>query len=373
MPLPLFDAHLDLAWNALSFNRDLTLPLSVLRAREADLADVPGRGGGTVSLPELQRGQVAVCVATLLARSSPAPPRTRGQHRTALDYADASIAYAVAQGQLSYYRLLEDQGHIQLLRTAHALETHWHNWQPGRPIGVILSMEGTDPIVHPAQVDQWWADGLRAAGLAHYGQGRHAFGTGVCGPLSVAGRALLQEMDRVGMILDVTHLCDESFYEALDLFAGPVLASHHNCRALVPGDRQLSDAQLRLLLERGAVIGMALDAWMLFPGWQRGVTTPAVVGLDAVVDHIDHICTLAGSARHVAIGSDLDGGFGREQTPHDLDTIADLQRLADLLTQRGYTADDVAAIFHGNWLRFFTDALPSSPPTDHTPSPYANP
>ncbi|MHC4399120.1 MAG: dipeptidase, partial [Planctomycetota bacterium] len=148
------------------------------------------------------------------------------------------------------------------------------------------------------------------------------------------------------------------FWQALDQFGGPVMASHHNCRALVPGDRQLSDEQIRRLVGRDGVIGMALDAWMLYPGWQKGETSRDVVGLEAVVDHVDHVCHLAGDCRHVGVGSDLDGGYGTEQTPHGLETIADLQKLADLLAARGYGDADVAAIFHGNWLEFFRRHLP---------------
>jgi membrane dipeptidase len=161
------------------------------------------------------------------------------------------------------------------------------------------------------------------------------------------------------MILDVTHLCDQSMAQALDLFDGPVLASHHNCRALVPGDRQLTDEQIMRLIGRGAVIGAALDAWMLYPNWVRGKTSPQVVGLEAVADHIDRVCQLAGNANHTAIGSDLDGGFGTEQTPRDLDTIADLQKLDQILARRGYSDGDIDNIFHGNWLRFFAEALPA--------------
>ena len=172
------------------------------------------------------------------------------------------------------------------------------------------------------------------------------------------GVRLLKEFERLGMILDATHLSDTSFFQALDTFGGPVLASHNNCRALVPDGRQFSDEQIRLLIDRGAVIGAALDAWMLVPGWVRGQTTRDVVGLDAVADHIDRVCQLAGNARHAAIGSDLDGGFGTEQVPAGLDRISDLQKLDAILSARGYPPEDVDAIFHGNWLRFFREHLP---------------
>jgi membrane dipeptidase len=181
------------------------------------------------------------------------------------------------------------------------------------------------------------------------------------GGLLPQGPALLKEMERAGMILDVTHLSDQCFFEALDIYGGPVVASHHNCRALVNDPRQLSDQQIKHLIARGAVIGAALDAWMMVPGWIRGETTPerAGVKLEDVVDHIDHVCQLAGNARHAAIGTDLDGGFGREQSPMDLDTIADLQRLPEMLRNRGYDEEAVEGIMHGNWVRFFRSALKS--------------
>jgi membrane dipeptidase len=169
---------------------------------------------------------------------------------------------------------------------------------------------------------------------------------------------LLKEFDRLGMIVDLTHSSDPSFFQALDIFGGRVLASHNNCRALVPGDRQYSDEQIKRLIERDAVIGIALDAWMLKPGFVSGQSTGEDVPLSSVADHIDHICQLAGNANHVGIGSDLDGGFGFEQTPAELKAIADLQKLAGILAARGYRDADIDAIFHANWLRFFSCSLP---------------
>ncbi|HEY8744745.1 MAG TPA: membrane dipeptidase, partial [Chloroflexota bacterium] len=225
--------------------------------------------------------------------------------------------------------------------------------------GFIISMEGADPIVSPEQVPEWYAAGLRIVGLTHYGVSTYAHGTGTEGGLTPLGKPLLQAMEAAGMLLDVTHLADQSMAEALDAFGGTVLASHHNCRALVPGDRQLTDDQIRRLVGRDAVIGAAMDDWMLYPGWVRGESDPGLVSLSDVVDHIDHVCQLAGNSRHAAIGTDLDGGYGTEQTPGDLDTIADLQKLPALLEQRGYTRQDVENIMHGNWLRLLGQGLPS--------------
>ena len=355
MPL-LFDAHLDLAWNATSFNRDLTLPLDELRLREQTMNDVPGRGRCVLTLPELRRAKVAVCVATLLARCGVEQKPQAGYLRTDLEHATPSIASAAAQAQLAYYRELEDAGHVRFISTAAELAAHWQTYQAApdtTPLGIIISMEGADPIVAPRHLAAWHRQGLRALGLSHYGRGRYAYGTSVDGPLGELTPELLLEMARLHVALDVTHLSDISMAQAVAMFDGPLLASHHNCRALVPGDRQLSDEQIRMLVRRDAVIGVALDAWMMLPGWQRGVTQPEAVGLGAAADHIDHVCQLAGSARHSGIGSDLDGGFGNEQTPRELRVYGDIQRLAEILSQRGYSDPDIDAIFHGNFLRLF--------------------
>ena len=350
------DAHLDLAMNAVLWDRDLTL--SAHDTREIERAagmTQKGRCVGTVGFPDLRRGEVGLVFATVIAR------KNHGQN-SGIDFRTHEIAYAQAQGQLALYRELERQGIIRLLRTRSDLAAWRAAWDADpatAPFGFVLLMEGADPIVEPDQARLWWDDGLRMVGLAHYGPSAYAFGTGSAGPLTDKGRALLDVMDEVGMIQDVSHLTDQSFNEALDRFRGPVLASHSNCRALVPGDRQLSDDMIRRIVERDGVIGAVMDAWMLEPGWVRGVTTPERVTLSTVVDHIDHVCQVAGNARHAAIGTDLDGGYGTEQTPSDLDTIADVQTIAGLLRERGYRDDDVAAVLHGNWLRLLEGALPA--------------
>jgi membrane dipeptidase len=350
-----FDAHLDLAWNAIDWNRDLRLPVAQIRQAEQGLSG-KGRGCNTVSFPELRRGKVAVFIATLLARL------LRPNLMPAIQrYSSMPAAYAAAYGQLAYYRALEQEGLLRWIKDAATLDAHLRAWQANdntttEPLAFILSMEGADPVLSPGQVEEWWQAGLRIIGPAHYGVSPYAHGTGTEGGLFPQGPALLKEMQRVGMILDVTHLSDQCFDEALDIYGGPVLASHHNCRALVPDQRQLTDAQIKRLVARGAVIGTALDDWMLYPGWVRGESNPELVKLEAMVDHIDRVCQLAGNARHAAIGTDLDGGFGKEQSPCDLDTIADLQRVPEMLRRRGYKEGAVEGIMHGNWVRFFREA-----------------
>jgi len=351
------DAHLDLSMNALEWNRDLTLPVAAINTREAGLTDKPDRGLATVSLPELRRGHVGLVVATQIARYVAPDNPLPGWHSPAQ-------AWAQTQGQLAWYQAMEAAGEMTQINNLATLEQHLTRWADdttpaaSKPIGYILSLEGADSIITVDYLEQAHAGGLRAVGPAHYGPGRYAQGTDATGGLGLQGRALLREMERLNIILDATHLCDDSFWEALDHFHGPVWASHNNCRALVNHNRQYSDDQIRALAARGAVIGAALDAWMMVPNWVRGQSTPRGMhcNLAVAIDHIDHICQLTGSALHVGIGTDLDGAFGREQCPYDLETIADLQKLPDLLAKRGYTAADIEGMLHGNWLRFLRNA-----------------
>jgi membrane dipeptidase len=268
----------------------------------------------------------------------------------------------MTQAQRAWYRAMEEAGEMTMIRDRAGLESFLMALGPEEtagPVGYVLSLEGADSILSPAHLERAWADGLRAIGPAHYGPGVYANGTDATGGFNARGRELIREMDRLGFILDATHLCDDCFWEALDLFHGPVWASHHNCRELVPHNRQLSDEMIKALVARDAVIGAALDAWMLVPGWVRGRTTPQSSGvlLRHVADHIDRVCQIAGNARHAGIGSDLDGAFGTEQTPGDLDTIADLVRIPALLKERGYAAADVAAVGSENFLRVLRGAL----------------
>lgn len=355
----LIDAHLDLSMNALQGNRDLLASAYTIRSREQKVAG-PGRGQGTVAFPEMRRGRVALSFATLIARST-------GRPAPHIDFDSPAQAYGVAAGQLAYYRALEEMEVVRVITNVDQLDSHWSDWieweadeaREGEepPLGFIISMEGADPILYPEQVEAWYAAGLRAIGPAHYGPCRYAGGTGTEIGLTDLGRPLLEEMDRLGMLLDLTHLSDQAFWEALEVFDGSVLASHNNCRALVPHQRQFSDDQLRAIFERDGVIGAAFDIWMVTPNWRAGQQSSAGVYIGDVVNHIDHICQLAGNAQHVALGTDLDGGFGREQSPCDLDTIADLQQVPEILAERGYKESDIRAICYGNWLRLLHDVL----------------
>jgi membrane dipeptidase len=268
-------------------------------------------------------------------------------------------AWGMTQAQRAWYREMERRGELAPITDRTTLDRHLDTWRDGDdgPIGYVLSLEGADSIVTLAHLERACDYGLRAVGPGHYGPGVYAQGTNASGDLGARGRELLREMERLGLILDVTHLCDESLRDALDHYRGPLWASHSNCRALVPHNRQFADDQIRELIGRGAIIGAAFDAWMLAPGWIRGQSTPESEGitLATVVNHIDRICQIAGNARHSCIGSDLDGAFGREQCPADVRTIADLAAVPPLLKARGYSDADVELIAHGNFVRFLRE------------------
>lgn len=350
------DAHLDLSMNAMEWNRDLRRSIQEIRDREKGLTDKPDRGNGVVCFPELRTGNVGLVVATQIARYVAIDNPLPGWH-------SPEQAWAHTQAQRTWYKAMEEAGELIQITNRKGLEDHLKYWNDDKPkasksIGYVLSLEGADSIVTMKHLEQAYTYGLRALGPAHYGPGRYAQGTNATGGLGNAGKELLREMERLNIILDATHLCDDSFWEAMENFSGHVWASHHNCRSLVDHNRQFNDEQLKELIARGAVIGGVLDAWMLVPNWVRKESTPRGMNcdLEKVIDHMDHICQLAGNALHIGIGSDLDGAFGREQSPYDLETIADLQKLPQLLSKRGYRTEDVENVMHGNWLRFLRKA-----------------
>jgi len=304
----------------------------------------------------LRNGNIGLVVATQIGRYVAPDSKLPGWHTP-------EQAWAQTQGQLAWYQAMEEQGEMVQINNLRSLNIHLAYWNDGdpndhKPVGYILSLEGADSIVSFQHLERAYEYGLRAVGPAHYGPGRYANGTNATGQMNSDGLALLKEMERLNIILDATHLCDDAFWQAMDHFHGHVWASHNNCRAFVDHNRQYSDEQIKVLIERGAVIGGAFDAWMLVPGWVRGQSTPQNThcDLNKVVDNIDHICQLAGNSLHVGIGSDLDGAFGREQCPYDLETIADLQKIPALFKQRGYSDEDVNNLMHDNWLRFLRKA-----------------
>ncbi|MEO1527170.1 MAG: membrane dipeptidase [Planctomycetota bacterium] len=355
----ILDAHLDLSLNAIEWNRDLRRSVEKIRETEAELpARLAGHAAGTVAFPDMRRGNIGICIATQLGGCM--KPRS-----FVASWESPAQAWAMTQGQLAWYREMEREGHLKQIRSSEDLDRHLALVGDGDaselPIGFVLSLEGADSIVTLDHLERAWESGLRAIGPAHYGVGRYAMGHDVSGELPPCGIDLIRKMDELGFILDLTHLNEPCFWKALEVFGGTVWASHHMCRSIVEDPRQLSDAQIRAVAERGGVIGAALDVWMVVPGYVRGKSHPREFGitLENIADHMDHVCQVVGNARHCGIGSDLDGGFGTEQSPMDLDTIADLQRLDGILTVRGYSDEDLDGIFHGNFLRVLRAGLPA--------------
>jgi len=252
------DAHLDLSMNATEWNRDLRKPIQEIREREKNMTDKPDRGNGVVCFPELRKANVGLVVATQIARYIAPDNPLPGWH-------SPEQAWAHTQAQLAWYKCMEEAGELSQIVNLQTLESHLAHWNSGdlftsKAIGYILSLEGADSFVTLKHLERAYGYGLRAVGPAHYGPGRYAQGTNATGGIGKIGKELLQEMERLNMILDATHLCDDSFWEAMENFHGHVWASHHNCRALVDHNRQFSDEQIKVLIDRGAVIGGVLDA-----------------------------------------------------------------------------------------------------------------
>ncbi|MDF1754994.1 MAG: membrane dipeptidase [Verrucomicrobiales bacterium] len=350
-----FDAHLDLSLNALEYNRDLRLPISELRQSEAGMTDLRGRGGSTVSFPEMRKGGVGICVATIIGGCMKPP-------LPIVSWSSPEQARAMTHAQMAWYRAMEAEGQLRQIRNRETLDLHLSEWSIGSengPIGYILSLEGADSLRHLDDLEEAvLAHGLRALGPAHFGKGRYALGHNESGPLPDKGKDLIRKMSELNVILDVTHLCDGNFRDALDIHSGPVWASHHNSRTLVDNPRQLSDEQIKILAERNAVIGLSFDVWMTVPNWNRSESRHEDhdATLETLANHIDHISQLLGTSRHCGIGSDLDGGFGVDQCPSDFDTIADFAKLKKILGKRGYTSEDLEGICYSNFLNFLRRA-----------------
>jgi membrane dipeptidase len=352
----IFDAHLDLSMNAMEWDRDLRWTVDEIRKSEAGMLDKPDRGRGTVSFPSMLEGNIGIFVATQIARTRKPGSDLPGWH-------SQEQAWAQTQAQIAWYKEMEQAGVLIQIASKLQLSEHLKKLEKPDthfPLGYILSLEGADSIVDMKHLEIAYGYGLRAVGPAHYGPGVYAQGTDSTGGLNSKGKELLAEMQKMGMILDISHLCDDAFWDAMNIYKGPIWASHSNCRSIIPHNRQISDEQIKELISRGCVIGTALDAWMLVPGWERWKLTPEDANLKLIdaVKHIDHICQLAGNSNHAGIGSDLDGAFGKEQCPLDIETIADLQKIGILLEEQGYKEVDIQNILSLNYINFLKKNWP---------------
>jgi membrane dipeptidase len=359
----IIDAHQDLAWNIRAFGRDYTRPVAETRRLEAE-TNAPAlqhQGHTLLGWPEYQQGRVAVIFGTLFVT----PGRLKQEWET-LYYDDPDSAYRLYRQQLDTYHELTDAhpNKFCLIGSRPDLDTvlaHWADPASGtHPVGLLPLMEGADGVRSPSELEDWWQAGVRIIGLAWAGT-RYCGGTREPGPLTDEGRALLKSMAGLGFTLDISHMDELAARQALDLYAGPVIASHANAAAIIPeysGNRHLSDAVIRTLAGRGGVIGLVPSCKFLNYGWKRGESRERVP-LELAAAQMDHICQLTGDARHVGFGSDFDGGFGVEAVPAEVDSVADLQKLAPILAAKGYQEQDIAAIFGGNWIRYLQEFLPA--------------
>jgi len=363
MPL-IIDAHCDLAWNMLNFGRDYTRSAAETRETEKGTLPPERNGASLIGWPDYQHGQVAIVFSTLFA----APARPNRGDWDKICYTTYPEAHRLYLDQLHLYHELAESkpDHFRLIFNKKDLGNHMSEWRDDtrkeRPVGLLPLMEGADGILNMDELSEWHDLGLRIIGLAWAGN-RYSGGTREPGPITAEGRQLLKAMADFNFTLDLSHMDERSALDALDLYEGPIAATHVNCLALLPNfptNRHFSDTVLRGVIERGGVIGTVPNNAFLKPGWNRKQGSRRdEVPLDVAAAHIDHVCQLAGDAFHAGIGSDFDGGFGVQSVPPEIDTIADLQKLAPLLKQRGYSEPEVADILGLNWLSFLEKNLPA--------------
>jgi membrane dipeptidase len=357
-PRIIVDAHEDIAYNTLNFGRNFIN--SVYRTRQLEANQPISQGTATVGLPEAILGRVAIMFGTLFA--SPAAHKM-GDEVTY--YETPAQAYKQGIAQIDVYQRLaeseEANGRIQLIRTQGELASVLATWAEGtnyedHKLGLVILMEGADPILEPKQFEEWYERGVRIVGPA-WGATRYSGGTGEPGPLTSLGRDLLEVLASFNAVLDVSHLSEEAFFEAVERYEGIIIASHTNARHFRDSDRHLSDDMIRRLADRDGVIGAVAFNAFLQNGWAK--TDPKFkTPLDRYIAAIDHVCQVTGSARHAGIGTDFDGGFGAEHIPAEIDTVADLHSIGPRLATYGYSEPDITAILGGNFLRILRAALP---------------
>lgn len=344
------DGHQDIAWNKLALNRDFFESVAEKRVKEGE-NPAHGEGHALCGFPELIAGNVRIIFATIYVAKARPDREAWGKV-----YHSPEEAHAQAMEQIAYYSMLAMNPRVSLITSRADVERVLQS--PDSQIGLVILMEGADPIIAPAQTPEWFDAGVRIVGPA-WSQTRYSGGTRAPGPLTELGRQLMPELERAGIILDASHMAEQSFWDALELYRGTVIASHSNCRAYIgeDADRQLTDEMIRAIANRNGVIGAVLYNRFIKAGWDKSARKEAVTLAD-MVKHIWRICDLTGDCNHVGIGTDFDGGFGVESVPKEIETVADLQKLGDALADAKFNDEDIANILGGNWLRVLRTALP---------------
>lgn len=348
--IPLVDSHLDLAENVTLFSRDLTKSAAEIRITEKRTTRQ-----ATVSLPDLQRGKVAIVFATVTPGFLAADVGDQFEPRSAI-YHTPEEAETQALKQITLYESWENQGLVRLIKSLNDLDHHLQLWQNDYKPGLVLLMEGADPIVHVRDLPRWWKRGLRMIGLT-FGDTR--YGSGVAGGsatlkeggLTPEGVNLLGQMAELGFIWDISHQTEEGVWQGLDLRFPRVCASHANVQALTPTNRHLSDDVIRALAERNGVMGLTLYNGFLEPLWKKDKTI-SVTLKEQFQRHAAYVANLTGW-NHVGIGSDLDGGFGYEESPLEIDSVADLYKVGSVIP---FEARE--EVLGANWINFLRSSLP---------------
>ena len=339
------DSHEDIAFNSVVLGQDFLSSAYAKRTHESSPWGIP-----TVGFPEVKEANIRVVFASIWAAACHNPTNLHVKPC----YETPEEACKQGQEQLSYYQKLVANPEFSLVTTKRDLaEVTGDQYR----LGLLLSMEGADPILSPEHLNEWVKKGLRVVGFAH-GRTRYSGGTRQPGPLTDLGRGLLSAMEREHVILDISHMAEESFFDAMRLFHGPIIATHSNCRALIPTDRHLSDEMIRAIVERDGMIGGVLFNKFLTTDWEKNGRIKGSVTLADFVRQLRHMCDVAGDAEHVGIGSDFDGGFGSESIPAEMDTIADMPKIGVALTDSGFSDREVDGIMGENWLRFLRKTLP---------------
>lgn len=359
------DAHADLAWNMFSYGRDYTRSAAETRKLEIGSGAVQENGDTLLGWPDYQRGKVAIVFSTLFA----CPIRFKTSETEKQIYKNFDEAHRLYREQLMTYHRMTDKtpDKFRLIASNSDLKLildHWNEPNPesGHPVGMVVLMEGAEGIRNPSELEEWHELGVRLIGPAWVGT-RYCGGWREPGPLTDDGRKLLSAMADYNFTLDLSHMDEQAAVEALDIYRGPIVGTHGNCLSLMPNansNRHFSDRIIEGIIERDGVVGVVPFNAYLKVGWNyKKNHSREEVPLSVVADHIDHICQLAGNSLHAGIGSDFDGGFGLQQVPPEIDTIADMQKLVSLLQARGYTDEDTVNILGGNWITRLKRDLPS--------------
>jgi membrane dipeptidase len=342
--LPLIiDAHIDLGWNLINAGYDYTQ--SAYTLRESTTTQV------MVGLPELLAGRVALGVGTIYVM----PNRFVQSPYQIANYSTPDEAHGWGLAMIEAMETLVDSNsQFRMVSSQADLDAVLESWeQPVPQVGIMIAMEGADPITDPDELQMWWDRGVRMIGLS-WGQTRYAGSSSEPGPLTDLGAQLLAEMQRLNMMFDTAHLAEQAFWQALDIWQGPLVYTHGIPRYFLPTERALSDDQIRAIVERDGVVGIGV-----YSGFYQQHLSGALPALADMVNAIDYVCQISGSSAHAGIGSDADGGFDATEAVTGIDTVADLHYLTDALTQKGYTTNDIRAIMAGNWQRILYRVLGS--------------